>query len=165
MGGSGTLGIGMSHGDIFAALLAGVPAGTPHAAYRLNNSKELKSRIGRANDVPPVFVFFSQKDTWSETMEPWLDLVHRSKLGIRHAHKAAGNTCHDKRKHQRRSGIFRSSYTGKHKNSGSDNNSDTQQNDIERSQGAVQFRPQSIRLVFLNTFSAKNIQHDSPYIS
>ncbi len=82
MGGSGTLGIGMSHGDIFAALLAGVPAGTQHAAYRLNNSKELKSRIGRANDVPPVFVFFSQKDQWSETMEPWLDLVHRSKLGV-----------------------------------------------------------------------------------
>ncbi len=36
MGGSGTLGIGLCHGDIFAALLAGVPAGAGHAIHRMH---------------------------------------------------------------------------------------------------------------------------------
>jgi poly(3-hydroxybutyrate) depolymerase len=61
MGGSGALGIGMSHGNVFAALQAGVPAGTTHAIYRLGNSMILVNDAGTMNDVPPVFVFFSPK--------------------------------------------------------------------------------------------------------
>lgn len=82
MGGSGTLGIGMCHGDIFAALLAGVPAGTDHAIYRLQNSSSVGSQAGTLNDVPPVCVFFSQKDDWSKGMEAWLDLMHRNKMSL-----------------------------------------------------------------------------------
>lgn len=82
MGGSGTLGIGMAHGDIFAALLAGVPAGTNHAIYRLSHTASVPNQAGRVNDVPPVCVFFSQKDGWAKGMEAWLDLVHREKLQV-----------------------------------------------------------------------------------
>lgn len=82
MGGSGTLGLGINHGDIFAALQGEVPAGTKHAIYRLNNTKSVKDRIGTGDDVPPVFVFFSQKDGWSKGTEEWLDLIHRDKLSV-----------------------------------------------------------------------------------
>lgn len=82
MGGSGTLGIGMCHGGIFAALLAGVPAGTAHARYRLSNPPALGGRAGTVTDVPPVLVFFSQKDDWSKGMEEWLDVVNRGKLSV-----------------------------------------------------------------------------------
>ena len=82
MGGSGTLGIGMSHGDVFAALLAGVPAGTNHAVYRLTNAEQSKDGAAIAHNIPPVFVFFSQKDDWSKEMEGWLNLVHQDKLSV-----------------------------------------------------------------------------------
>jgi dienelactone hydrolase len=75
MGGSGALGIGMSHGDVFAALRAGVPAGTEHALHRLSHSESL-------NDVPPVVVYFSQQDTWSRGMENWLAFAHANKLSV-----------------------------------------------------------------------------------
>jgi dienelactone hydrolase len=82
MGGSGTLGIGMCHGDVFAALLAGVPAGTDHAIYRLSNSPSIARQAGMAYDVPPVCVFFSQKDKWAKGTEPWLELMHHDKLPL-----------------------------------------------------------------------------------
>jgi len=82
MGGSGTLGIGMTHGDVFAALLPGVPAWTKHATYRLSNSKSVARNAGRPGDVPPVFAFFSPKDPYSEGMEQWFALAHREKLSV-----------------------------------------------------------------------------------
>lgn len=94
MGGSGTLGIGMSHGDVFAALQAGVPARTDHALYRLGNTKTVSSRAGTVDDVPPVFVFFSQKDDWAKGMETWLDLVHRDKLSVLSAWGPWGHVNH-----------------------------------------------------------------------
>ena len=82
MGGSGTLGIGMAHGSVFAALRAGVPAGTNHAIYRLANSRALNNHAETMNDAPPVLVFFSQKDAWSKGMENWFDRLHRDKLPV-----------------------------------------------------------------------------------
>lgn len=82
MGGSGTLGLGMSHGDIFAALLAGVPAGTAHATYRLSHFRAVDRRTGRASDAPPALVFFSHKDAWSEGMERWLEFARSNRLAM-----------------------------------------------------------------------------------
>jgi len=39
MGGSGTLGIGLNHGDIFAAVSAVVPAGTGHMLHRMASGR------------------------------------------------------------------------------------------------------------------------------
>jgi hypothetical protein len=80
MGGSGTLGIGMSHGDVFAALLAGVPAGGYHSIYRVQNSPEVDRQAGGAYDVPPACVFFSQQDDWAKDMEGWMKWMRDRRL-------------------------------------------------------------------------------------
>ena len=75
MGGSGTLGIGMAHGDVFAAVMAGVPAYTEHAQYRLKYPV-----AASLPDSPPALVFFSHKDHWSKGMEGWLECVRTNRL-------------------------------------------------------------------------------------
>lgn len=82
MGGSGTLGIGMPNGDIFAAIQAGVPAGTKHSLHRLRNSSSQKDQFTILESAPPVFVFFSQKDDWSKEMEEWLDFTHDHHISV-----------------------------------------------------------------------------------
>jgi hypothetical protein len=57
MGGSGTLGIGMRHGDLFAAIKANVPAGVEHALNRLEAPK--------LPDPPVVVDYSAQNDSWS----------------------------------------------------------------------------------------------------
>ena len=61
MGGSGSLGIGLCRGDVFAAISVTVPAGAGHAMFRMNG-------IGHS-DPPPLFDFSSQSDTWAEGQE------------------------------------------------------------------------------------------------
>ncbi len=61
MGGSGSLGLGMCHGDVFAAISVDVPAGADHALFRLRN--------GEHPDAPPVFNFSAQNDRWSKGQE------------------------------------------------------------------------------------------------
>ena len=65
MGGSGTLGIGMRHGDVFAAIKANVPAGVEHVAERLFfPPKEVPA--GRVLPDPPICLNYSaQNDGWS----------------------------------------------------------------------------------------------------
>ena len=65
MGGSGTLGIGMRHGDVFAAIKANVPAGVEHVAERLFfPPKEIPA--GRVLPDPPICLNYSaQNDGWS----------------------------------------------------------------------------------------------------
>ena len=82
MGGCGTLGLGMPHGEIFAAIRADVPAGTGYASSRMGGFApspapdapltEREAWLRRAAAVglpdPPVIVdFSSQTDTWSVT--------------------------------------------------------------------------------------------------
>ena len=58
MGGSGSLGIGMSRGDIFAAVNVKVPAGTDHFTARI---------VDKNVPDPPVMINFSSfKDGWSK---------------------------------------------------------------------------------------------------
>jgi acetyl esterase/lipase len=65
MGGSGTLGIGLPRGDVFAAIKANVPAGIEHAANRMFFSP-LSIPDGRALPDPPVVIDYSApNDGWS----------------------------------------------------------------------------------------------------
>ncbi|MCG3150359.1 MAG: hypothetical protein PCFJNLEI_03842 [Verrucomicrobiae bacterium] len=64
MGGSGSLGIGLNHGDIFAAIVVLVPAGVGHAQWRLNSP-------GQA-DPPPVLNCSSQTDAWAAGQEKFI---------------------------------------------------------------------------------------------
>ena len=62
MGGCGTLGLGMPHGEILAAIRPDVPAGTEYAAARTGGF----GYVGLPD--PPVIVDFSSpKDNWSKT--------------------------------------------------------------------------------------------------
>lgn len=92
MGGCGSLGIGLSHGDIFAAIFVTVPAGTEFAALRMGfppaidpgaSSSERDKWTKRLSGVglpdPPVLVDFSaQNDTWSKTQP---ELLRASAFG------------------------------------------------------------------------------------
>jgi predicted esterase len=62
MGGSGTLGIGLRNGHIFAAIKANVPAGIEHASERMGFSH--KSWLNYPD--PPITIDYSaQNDGWS----------------------------------------------------------------------------------------------------
>ncbi len=63
MGGSGTLGLGIRHGDVFAAIKANVPAGVWHAYDRLQLG-EASAPTGMSD--PPVCLDYSApNDDWS----------------------------------------------------------------------------------------------------
>ena len=65
MGGSGALGIGMRHGDVFAAIKANVPAGVEHVAERLFFPPR-KIPQGVSLPDPPICLNYSaQNDGWS----------------------------------------------------------------------------------------------------
>jgi hypothetical protein len=93
MGGCGSLGIGMAHGDIFAALRVSVPAGTEYASTSMGGfapapapdapQGEHDAWIKRCSGVglpdPPVMVdFSSQIDNWSKTQSA---LLHAAQIG------------------------------------------------------------------------------------
>ena len=96
MGGSGTLGIGLCHGDIFAALLAGVPAGAGHASYRMHfppppaasaspaeREKYLAAVSGAGlPDAPPLLDFSSQQDVWSKDQPQLLQAIHDGRHAV-----------------------------------------------------------------------------------
>jgi predicted esterase len=78
MGGCGTLGIGLAHGDIFAAALTSAPAGTEYAAYRTNDFK-----FGAGEADPPVMVDFSSPpDGWSATQPALLQAAQTLHLPL-----------------------------------------------------------------------------------
>lgn len=78
MGGSGTLGIGLRHGDLFAAIKANVPAGVIHCSNRMGfvgaptNAAERAAfdKAVSAIPDPPVLVDYSApNDKWSKGHE------------------------------------------------------------------------------------------------
>ncbi|MBN1588762.1 MAG: hypothetical protein JW888_04540 [Pirellulales bacterium] len=86
MGGSGALGLGMYHGNVFAALCAKVPAGADHVMHRMgfprppadNASTETQEKYLRwvshagLPDAPPLVTFSSQLDNWSKGQESFM---------------------------------------------------------------------------------------------
>ncbi len=68
MGGTGALGMGLSHGDLFAALKINVPAGVYHAMDRCGIAEPAPE--GFSIPEPPVVLDYSaQNDTWSDGHE------------------------------------------------------------------------------------------------
>jgi pimeloyl-ACP methyl ester carboxylesterase len=66
MGGSGTLGIGMRHGDVFAAIKANVPAHVEHVSQRMY-FPPLEVPVGLSLADPPIVVDYSApNDSWSK---------------------------------------------------------------------------------------------------
>ena len=97
MGGCGTLGIGMPHGDVFASILACVPAGTDYASARMGrfapspawnaSEPERAAWMLRAAGVslpdPPVTLdFSSEADTWSCTQPALLTAAQAGRLPL-----------------------------------------------------------------------------------
>ena len=65
MGGSGTLGFGLRHGDIFAAVKANVPAGVEHALARLGvEPAATPAEIAAIPDPPPLIDYSGTNDKW-----------------------------------------------------------------------------------------------------
>jgi predicted esterase len=74
MGGSGSLGIGMRRGDIFAAVNVMVPAGIEHIQHRM---------FGKEIPDPPVLVNFSApNDNWSKDQEKLVAYFKEKKLPL-----------------------------------------------------------------------------------
>lgn len=107
MGGSGTLAIGMSHGDVFAAIRATVPAGTDYASYLMGGfgpwpeitasaaTREAWIRhISRFDrPEPPIIVDFSaQNDTWAVTQSALLQAAQVGRLPLIMGWGAFGHT-------------------------------------------------------------------------
>ncbi len=66
MGGSGALGIGIRHGDLFAAIKANVPAGIEHVSSRMYFGDQ-EVPVGLTFPDPPIVLDYSaQNDGWSK---------------------------------------------------------------------------------------------------
>lgn len=65
MGGSGTLGIGLRNGDVFAAIKANVPAGIEHAAHRMGFPPQPMPEGVVLPDPPVVVDYSAPNDGWS----------------------------------------------------------------------------------------------------
>ena len=65
MGGSGTLGIGMRHGDVFAAIKANVPAGVEHVSERMFFPPKSIPEGVTLPDPPICINYSAQNDGWS----------------------------------------------------------------------------------------------------
>ncbi len=65
MGGSGTLGIGIRNGNIFAAIKANVPAGVEHVSHRMGFAPHRLPKNARLYDPPVVIDYSGQNDGWS----------------------------------------------------------------------------------------------------
>ena len=66
MGGSGTLGIGLRHGDVFAAIKANVPAKVEHASRRMYLPPQQIPADVNLPDPPIVIDYSAPNDTWAK---------------------------------------------------------------------------------------------------
>lgn len=96
MGGCGTLGLGIPHGDVFAAVKATVPAGTEYVAYRMGGFPPAPADASAADrdawtkrisavglpDPPVVVDFSAQNDNWSKTQPALLQAAQAGRLPL-----------------------------------------------------------------------------------
>jgi acetyl esterase/lipase len=75
MGGSGTLGIGMRHGDVFAAIKANVPAGVEHVSNRMYFSPHTVPPDVKLPDPPIVIDYSAQNDGWSKGHDEFFEAM------------------------------------------------------------------------------------------
>jgi len=83
MGGSGTLGIGMRHGDVFAAIKANVPARVEHVSSRMGFPPYAPVPAGVKLSDPPVCIDYSaQNDSWSTNHEDFVSAMNTRKYAL-----------------------------------------------------------------------------------
>jgi hypothetical protein len=82
MGGSGTLGIGIRNGDLFAAIKANVPAGIEHAANRMYFPPMTPPKGFPPADPPVVVDYSAQNDNWSSGHERFVAAMNERRYAL-----------------------------------------------------------------------------------
>ena len=82
MGGSGTLGLGMRHGDVFAAIKANVPARVEHVSNRMYFPPQTVPADVRLPDPPIVVDYSAQNDTWSAGHDAFIKAMNDRKYAL-----------------------------------------------------------------------------------
>src|SRR5262249_51400401 len=82
MGGSGTLGIGMRHGDVFAAIKANVPAEVKHISSRMYFPPKILPADVKIPDPPIVIDYSAQNDNWSRGHDGFIKAMNQRKYAL-----------------------------------------------------------------------------------
>lgn len=82
MGGSGTLGLGMRHGDVFAAIKANVPAGVEHVSNRMYFPPRTLPANVTLPDPPVVIDYSAQNDGWSKGHDEFFKAMNERKYPL-----------------------------------------------------------------------------------
>jgi predicted esterase len=82
MGGSGTLGIGMRHGDVFAAIKANVPAKIEHVSNRMYFPPRQVPVDVTLADPPIVIDYSAPNDTWSRGHDTFAQAMNERKYAL-----------------------------------------------------------------------------------
>ena len=82
MGGSGTLGIGLRHGDVFAAIKANVPAGVEHASHRMGFPPQFIPATLKLPDPPVAVDYSAQNDSWSNGHDRFVKAMNDRKYAL-----------------------------------------------------------------------------------
>ena len=82
MGGSGTLGIGMRNGDVFAAIKASIPAGIEHVSQRMYFPPQALPGNVRFPDPPIAIDESAQNDGWSSGHERFLNAMNERRYAL-----------------------------------------------------------------------------------
>ncbi|MEI7732409.1 MAG: hypothetical protein WCO56_22755 [Verrucomicrobiota bacterium] len=82
MGGSGTLGIGLRHGDVFAAMKANVPAGIEHVSQRMYFPPQVVPEQVRLPDPPVTIDYSAQNDRWSAGHDRFVAAMNDRKYAL-----------------------------------------------------------------------------------
>jgi hypothetical protein len=82
MGGSGTLGIGVRNGDIFAAIKANVPAGIEHVSNRMYFPPQTVPENVKLPDPPVVVDYSAQNDGWSAGHDRFVKAMNDRKYAL-----------------------------------------------------------------------------------
>lgn len=82
MGGSGTLGIGMRNGDVFAAIKANVPAHVEHVSSRMYFPPQTVPAGVTLSDPPIAIDYSAQNDSWSANHEAFAAAMNERKYAL-----------------------------------------------------------------------------------
>ncbi len=82
MGGSGALGIGMRHGDVFAAVKANVPAEVKHVSSRMYFPPQTLPADVVLPDPPIVVDYSAQNDGWSRGHDGFVKAMNERKYAL-----------------------------------------------------------------------------------
>jgi len=82
MGGSGTLGIGMRFGDVFAAVKANVPAKVEHVSSRMYFPPRTVPADITLPDPPVVIDYSAQNDRWSQGHDGFVKAMNERKYAL-----------------------------------------------------------------------------------